>query len=61
MDRTAIKIKKLKEKDSDFDYWQTQPYEARLSALQKIREEYIQWKYGHRQRFQRVYSIVKQK
>lgn len=61
MDKTIIRRKKLKEKDSDFLYWQQQPMTMRLEALQKIRDEYIGWKYDNRQGFQRVYSVVKQK
>jgi hypothetical protein len=61
MDKTIIRKKKLNEKDSDFRYWQQQPIAKRLETLQKIRDEYIGWKYDNRQGFQRVYSIVKQK
>ena len=49
----------LHEQKSDFAYWQTQSYEARLAALEEIRREYHRWKYGAEPRFQRVYSIVK--
>ncbi len=34
---------KLKEQKSDFAYWQTQSYQARLEALEQIRQEYHQW------------------
>lgn len=40
-------------------YWRTQPIEARLAALEQIRQEYHQWKYGSEPRLQRVYTIVK--
>ena len=49
----------LHEQKSDFAYWQTQSYEARLAALEEIRREFHRWKYGAEPRFQRVYSIVK--
>lgn len=49
----------LKEQPSDFAYWQTQSYEARLGALEQIRREYHQWRYGSEPRLQRVYRIVK--
>ena len=58
--KTFKKIK-LREQKSDFAYWQTQPYPARLAALEEIRQEYHRWKYGTEPRFQRVYRIVKQK
>jgi hypothetical protein len=50
----------LNEQKSDFAYWQTQPYEARLAALEEIRREYHRWKYGAEPRFQRVYRVVEQ-
>lgn len=61
MDKTVIKKIKLKDIKTDFLYWQNQPLESRLEFLEEIRQEYIKWKYGNQQRFQRVYSIVKQK
>ena len=50
---------RLGEQPTDFAYWQTQPYEARLAALEQIRQEYIAWHYDPEPRFQRVYTIVK--
>ncbi len=44
---------------SDFAYWQTQPYEARLATLEQIRREYHRWKYGAEPKFVRVVSIIK--
>ncbi len=51
----------LRKRKSDFAYWQTQSYEARLATLEQIRREYHEWKYGTQPRFSRVYSIVKRK
>lgn len=50
---------KVGEQPNEYSYWQTQSYEARLAALEQIRQEYHQWKYDVRPRFQRVYRIVK--
>jgi hypothetical protein len=48
----------LKEQKSDFAYWQTQSYQARLEALEQIRQEYHQWKDNSvESRLQRVYTI----
>ncbi len=58
IERVATKVK-LHDKSSDFAYWQTQPYQARLEALEQIRREYHFWRYGAEPRFQRVYTIVK--
>jgi len=49
----------LHDRNSDFAYWQSLPYEVRLEALERIRQEYHHWKYGAEPRFQRVYTIVK--
>ena len=61
MDKTAFKKISMKEAQSDFAFWQSQPPEKRLEALENIRQEYIRWKYGTQPRFQRVYRIVKRK
>ena len=44
---------------SDFAYWQTQPYEKRLAALEEIRREYHGGKDASESRLQRVYRIIK--
>ena len=59
VDRNAIRKVNINEKENDFNFWQTQPFEYRLETLESIREEYNRWKYGPEQRFQRVYSIIK--
>jgi hypothetical protein len=45
----------------DFEYWQSQSYEARLAALEEIRLEYHGWTYETQPRLQRVCTIVKRK
>ncbi|HBL11998.1 MAG TPA: hypothetical protein DD379_11425 [Cyanobacteria bacterium UBA11162] len=50
----------LKSAKSDVAYWRSQPYVARLAALETIRREFHQWKYHAEPRFQRVYRISKQ-
>jgi hypothetical protein len=49
----------IHDQKSDFAYWQTQPYQVRLAALEQIRQEFHRWKYGAEPRLQRVYSVVK--
>ena len=58
MEKVVKKIK-MKDEKSDFLYWQSQPYEKRIEALETIRKEYISWKYDNQQRFQKVYRIIK--
>jgi hypothetical protein len=53
----TVKKVKLEEQPNDFAFWQSQPYHVRLAALEQIRREYHQWKYGTEPRLQRVYSI----
>jgi hypothetical protein len=55
----VVTIVSIHDQPSDFAYWQSQPYSARLAALEEIRTEYHQWKYGYEPGFQRIYSIVK--
>lgn len=54
----VVKLVDLYEAKSDFAYWQSQPPEARLAALEEIRQEYHRWKYGAEPRLQRVVTIV---
>ena len=49
----------LENQGNDAAYWRSQPYHARLAALEEIRREYHQWKYGSEPRLQRVYTIIK--
>lgn len=56
----SIRIVKRSDKSDDYVFWQSQPYEKRLEALESIREEYNNWKYGNQQGFQRVYRVIKQ-
>jgi hypothetical protein len=55
----VIKKGKLTDKKKDAAYWRTQPYSARLAALEEIRQEYHRWRYGAQPGFQRVYRVVK--
>jgi hypothetical protein len=41
---------------NDLAYWQAQPYQARLMALEEIRQEYHHWRYGAEPRLQSLYN-----
>jgi len=56
LDKTAIKKVKLGQEDSSFVYWQTQPFEKRISAIEFLRKQIN----GTQSRLQRVYRITKQ-
>jgi len=58
IDRNSFKIIELNSKENDFKYWQTQPIEKRLETLEELRIQFIIWKYGTEQGFQRVYRII---
>lgn len=62
VEKRAIVVNRttLKSSQSEVAYWRSQPYEARLTALENIRREYHQWQYNAEPGFQRVYQIVKQ-
>jgi hypothetical protein len=56
----------LSQQGTDFAFWQSQPFEKRLEALEEIRREYRQWEQSSREDgshvqpgFQRVFRIVK--
>lgn len=61
VDKSAIKIVRMIDRSSDMAYWKSQSYSSRLEALEEIRSEYINWKYGVKQEFQRVYRVTKLK
>jgi hypothetical protein len=50
---------KMIDEKSDVAYWKSQSHSRRLEALEEIRSEYIAWKYGAEQEFQRVYRVTK--
>lgn len=58
IDKTRIKVVDLHAKENDFKFWQNQPIEKRLETLEQLRMQFIIWKYGAEQGFQRVYRIT---
>ncbi len=54
-----VNIVNKNSKKSDAEYWRSQPWEKRLEALESIRKEYNDWKYGTERKFQRVLKIIK--
>jgi hypothetical protein len=57
VEKHYVKVK-LQEQKTDFAYWQSEPYHARLAALEQIRREYHQWRYHAEPRLQRVYRVI---
>ena len=60
-DLRQIRIFKKGEEPDDVIYWLSRPPIERIRALEEIRKQYNDWKYGTRREFQRVYKIVKRK
>lgn len=61
VNRSIVKKIKLTEERSEYSYWANQSVEARLDALESLRDEFNNWKFNDQQRFQRVYRVIKQK
>jgi hypothetical protein len=55
----VVKKKGLRQPNTDVEYWRAQPYQARLAALEEIRQEYHHWKNDVQPGLQRVCRIVK--
>ena len=55
-----LKIVNLKDRNTDFAFWQTQSYLERLNAIETLRQQYIKFKQDVQPRLQRVYRITNQ-
>ena len=55
-----LKIVHLKDRNTDFEFWQTQSYLERLQAIETLRTQYINFKKDVQPRLQRVYRIINQ-
>ncbi|WP_171608817.1 hypothetical protein [Limnovirga soli] len=53
-----LKIVNLKDRNTDFAFWQTQTDLQRLQAVETLRQQYIKFKSDVQPRLQRVYRIV---
>ncbi len=60
VNRSVVRKIKLTEQGNDHSYWINQSAEARLDALESLREEFNNWKFNDQQRFQAVYRVIKQ-
>ena len=56
-----LRVFKKGEEPDDVLYWLSRPPLERIRALEEIRKQYNDWKYGTRRELQRVYKIVKRK
>jgi hypothetical protein len=59
--RPPIRVYKKEEEPDDVLYWLSRPSIERICALEEIRKQYNDWKYGAGQGFQRIYKVIKRK
>ena len=59
--RPILRVVKKGEEPDDVQYWLGRPAIERIRALEEIRKQYNDCKYGTGQEFHRVYKIVKRK
>lgn len=57
----VLKIVQLKDKQTDFSFWSTKTDLERLSAIEILRQQYINYQKDVQPRLQRVYRIINQK
>ncbi len=55
----VVKIGKLREQQSDFQYWKQKSPQERLAALEVLRQNYIRFNKNVQPRLQRVCRIIK--
>jgi hypothetical protein len=55
-----LKIVRLKDRTTDYKFWQTQTDLQRLQAIEILRQQYINFKKDVQPRLQRVYRIINQ-
>jgi hypothetical protein len=55
----VVRKVRLGEEPKAASYWRGLSYQARLDALEEIRQEYHRWKNHAQPRLQRVYTIIK--
>ena len=57
----ALKIVRLKDQQTDFEYWISKSETERRAAIETLRQQYINYRKDVQPRLQRVYRIVNQK
>jgi len=58
IDKTIIRKGNIKEQGNDFLFWQSQPFELRLSTVEEIRVEYNTFKYGFNKDFNEFIALL---
>ena len=55
----VVRKVRIEEQGTDFAFWQSQPVERRLEALEEIRREFHLNDHDSQQGLQRVFTVVK--
>jgi len=58
MNRSNIKVTTTKKKESDKDFWLSQPWQYRLTALELLRRQFYNYTDETTQGLQRVYRVI---
>jgi hypothetical protein len=56
----VVNIVRLKDKQTDYFYWQSKSYKDRLEAIEMLRSQYIKFIKDVQPRLQRVCRIINQ-
>lgn len=56
----VVKIVNLKDKQSDYDFWQTKDFKDRLEAIEMLRSQYIKFNANVQPRLQRFCRVINQ-
>jgi hypothetical protein len=57
----VVRITTLKDRQTDFKYWQTKTPEERLAAIEFLRQQYIKYLGNVSERLQRVCRVIEKK
>ena len=57
----VVKILNIKDKQSDFAYWQKKSHKERLEAIEFLRQQYIKTQKDAEPRLQRVCKVIERK
>lgn len=56
----VVKIVNLKDKQCDYDFWQTKDFKDRLEAIEMLRSQYIKFNADVQPRLQRICRVINQ-
>jgi hypothetical protein len=57
----VVKIIPMRQPSSDYAYWRSRPVRERIDALERLREQYIEFRKDAHPGLQRILRVAKQK